>query len=192
EGGDKSMPDRSPVDELVEEVEQSVKDEKLRNLCTVVVKSCGYAGSGDVLKVQELMHLLTEKPNIAADATKPTDADGSAAAEDNTPDDDEELGDNAEASAERAARYYQVAGVLGIGLIALGEEIGTEMTVRAMDNILQYCPATIKRGVPLTLAMLFASNPKYTIIDTLSRLSHDADNEVAECAILSMGKSSSG
>ncbi|KAF4662155.1 26S proteasome non-ATPase regulatory subunit 2 [Perkinsus olseni] len=190
EGGDKSMPDRSPVDELLEEVEQSVKDEKLRNLCTVVVKSCGYAGSGDVLKVQELMHLLTEKPNIAADATKPADgsnADGSAAAEDNTPDDDEELGDNAEASAERAARYYQVAGVLGIGLIALGEEIGTEMTVRAMDNILQYCPATIKRGVPLTLAMLFASNPKYTIIDTLSRLSHDADNEVAECAILSMG-----
>lgn len=48
------------------------------------------------------------------------------------------MSDDAKSSAERAARYYQVAGVLGIGLVALGEEIGTEMTVRAMDNILQY------------------------------------------------------
>lgn len=30
EGGDKAMPDRSPVEDLLEEVEQSVKDEKLR------------------------------------------------------------------------------------------------------------------------------------------------------------------
>ncbi|EER07356.1 26S proteasome regulatory subunit RPN1, putative [Perkinsus marinus ATCC 50983] len=202
EGGDKAMPDRSPVEDLLEEVEQSVKDEKLRKLCTVVVKSCGYAGSGDVLRVQELLHLLAETPDTNKQGGG-DNADGQAVGtEDNSPDEvDDDVGgrpmdevtmlrygsDDAKAAAERAARYYQVAGVLGIGLIALGEEIGTEMTVRAMDNILQYCPPTIKRGVPLTLAMLFASNPKYTIIDTLSRLSHDADNEVAECAILSMG-----
>ncbi|EER03135.1 26S proteasome regulatory subunit rpn-1, putative [Perkinsus marinus ATCC 50983] len=157
-------------------------------LCTVVVKSCGYAGSGDVLRVQELLHLLAETPDTNKQGGG-DNADGQAGGtEDNSPDEvDDDVGDDAKAAAERAARYYQVAGVLGIGLIALGEEIGTEMTVRAMDNILQYCPPTIKRGVPLTLAMLFASNPKYTIIDTLSRLSHDADNEVAECAILSMG-----
>lgn len=80
-------------------------------------------------------------------------ADGQAGGtEDNSPDEvDDDVGgrpmdevamlrygsDDAKAAAERAARYYQVAGVLGIGLIALGEEIGTEMTVRAMDNILQ-------------------------------------------------------
>ncbi|KAF4671856.1 26S proteasome non-ATPase regulatory subunit 2 [Perkinsus chesapeaki] len=183
EGGDKSMPDRNPVDELLDEIEQGVKEEKLRNLCTVVVKSCGYAGSGDVLKVQELLHLLTEKPTVADDKQ----ADAAAADGENSPNEDDELEESAQQNAERAARYYQVAAVLGIGLIPLGEEIGTEMTVRAMDNILQYCPASIKRGVPLTLAMLFASNPKYTIIDTLSRLSHDADEEVAQCAILSMG-----
>jgi 26S proteasome regulatory subunit N1 len=41
--------------------------------------------------------------------------------------------------------------------------------------------------VPLALAMLCASNPKVSILDTLSKLSHDSDLQVAQNSILGMG-----
>ena len=43
---------------------------------------------------------------------------------------------------------------------------------------LRYGEPCIRRVVPLALAMLSASNPRIEIIDTLSKLSHDADSEV--------------
>ena len=45
----------------------------------------------------------------------------------------------------------------------------------------------IRRAVPLALAILSASNPQLSIIDTLSKLSHDNDTEVAHNSIFSMG-----
>merc|ERR1719335_1507342 len=69
----------------------------------------------------------------------------------------------------------------------MGEDIGAEMAVRTLDHILQYGELTLRRAVPLALAMLHISNPRVTIIDTLSKLSHDADQDVALGAIFSMG-----
>ena len=45
----------------------------------------------------------------------------------------------------------------------------------------------IRRAVPLALALLSASNPQLSIIDTLSKLSHDNDAEVAHNSIFAMG-----
>lgn len=42
--------------------------------------------------------------------------------------------------------------------------------------------------MPLAVALLNVSNPDMTALDTLSRLSHDADSEVAQCAVLALGK----
>ena len=50
----------------------------------------------------------------------------------------------------------------------------------------------LRRVVPLGMAMLHMSNPKPTVIDLLSKLSHDGDNEVAQNAILSLGFVGSG
>merc|ERR1712110_365406 len=66
-------------------------------------------------------------------------------------------------------------------------EIGTEMALRSLEHILQYGDLTLRRAVPLALSMLHLSNPKVTVIDTLSKLSHDADQDVALGAIFSMG-----
>lgn len=44
-----------------------------------------------------------------------------------------------------------------------------------------------RRAVPLAIALLNVSNPDMTALDTLSRLSHDADPEVAQCAVLALG-----
>ena len=41
--------------------------------------------------------------------------------------------------------------------------------------------------MPLAVALLNVSNPNVAALDTLSRLSHDADTEVAQCAVLSLG-----
>jgi len=88
---------------------------------------------------------------------------------------------------DEAEAFHQTTAVLGIALIAFGEDTGAEMAVRSIDHILQYGELTMRRAVPVALAMLHLSNPKVLVIDTLSKLSHDADQDVAMAAIISMG-----
>lgn len=45
----------------------------------------------------------------------------------------------------------------------------------------------VRRAVPLALALLNVSDPGQQVVDALSRLSHDADTEVAQAAILALG-----
>lgn len=87
---------------------------------------------------------------------------------------------------------HQMAAVLGIALITMGEEVGSEMALRSFDHLLHYCELPIKRAVPLALATLHISNPEFTVIDQLSRLSHDPDAELAQNAILGLGICSAG
>lgn len=73
---------------------------------------------------------------------------------------------------------YQSIAVLGLGLIAMNEDIGAEMALRSFGHLLQYGEEGIRRAVPLAMGLMCASNPKLTVLDTLSKLSHDADPEV--------------
>lgn len=68
--------------------------------------------------------------------------------------------------------------MLGIAVIAMGEELGTDMAMRMMEHLLQYGEAPVRRAVPLAVALLNASNPNMQPMDMLSRLSHDTDSEV--------------
>jgi len=52
---------------------------------------------------------------------------------------------------------------------------------------MHYGEPTVRRSVPLALALLSASNPQVGLIDTLSKYSHDSDIGVALNAILAMG-----
>nr|BAD94334.1 putative 26S proteasome regulatory subunit S2 [Arabidopsis thaliana] len=61
------------------------------------------------------------------------------------------------------------------------------MEIRSLERMLQYGEQNIRRAVPLALGLLCISNPKVTVMDTLSRLSHDTDSEVAMSAIISLG-----
>ncbi|CAA0808637.1 26S proteasome non-ATPase regulatory subunit 2 homolog A [Striga hermonthica] len=82
---------------------------------------------------------------------------------------------------------YQGPAVLGIAMVAMAEELGLEMAVRSLEHLLQYGEQNIRRAVPLALGLLCISNPKVNVMDTLSRLSHDADSEVAMASIISLG-----
>lgn len=82
---------------------------------------------------------------------------------------------------------YQGPAVLGIAMVAMAEELGLEMAIRSLEHLLQYGEQNIRRAVPLALGLVCISNPKVNVMDTLSRLSHDADTEVAMAAIISLG-----
>ena len=70
--------------------------------------------------------------------------------------------------------------------------MGAEMSSRSFEHMLQYGEVNLRRLVPLGVSMLHMSNPKPTVIDLLSKLSHDGDHEVAQNAILSLGFVGSG
>ena len=48
-----------------------------------------------------------------------------------------------------------------------------QMSLRTFDHLLHYGELPVKRVVPLALALLYVSNLDYSVIDQLSRLSHD-------------------
>lgn len=52
---------------------------------------------------------------------------------------------------------------------------------------MHYGEPVIRKTVPLAYGLLCASNPQVTILDTLSKYSHDNDSEVAISAIFAMG-----
>lgn len=87
---------------------------------------------------------------------------------------------------------HQAVAVLGIALVSMGEEVGTEMTMRTFEHLLHYAELPVRRVVPLAIALLYVSNPDYGIVDQLSRLSHDIDPELAQGSILALGFVSAG
>ncbi|KAH0916915.1 hypothetical protein HID58_024575 [Brassica napus] len=116
-------------------------NEKIKKYCDMTLLSCAYAGTGNVLKVQDLLAQCGEHL---------------------------EKGD-----------IHQGPAVLGLAMVAMSEELGIDMEIRSLERMLQYGEQNIRRAVPLALGLLCISNPKVTVMDTLSRPSHDTDSEVA-------------
>lgn len=121
----------------------------------VLVEICAWAGTGAVLKIQELLHMCNEHMEES----------------------DEKKGDE----------LLQSYAVLGIGLIAMGEDVGQEMVLRQFGHLMHYGEPNIRRAVPLAMGLISPSNPQMKVYDTLSRYSHDNDNDVAINAIFAMG-----
>lgn len=153
----------------------SVIDEPHKSTVTTMVEICAYAGTGNVLKIQHLLHICSEH----YEPYQPeTNEKGKKDAQNEQQQKEER---------EKDLSQCQAVAVLGIALIALGEDIGAEMAFRSFGNLLRYCEPTIRRAVPLALGLISVSNPKLNILDTLSKFSHDSDSEVAHNAIFAMG-----
>lgn len=76
---------------------------------------------------------------------------------------------------------------MGVALIALGEKIGTEMSMRTMQHLIQYGEPVIRKCVPLALGLMNVSNPQVQTIDFLMKMSYDQDTEVSFSAIFALG-----
>ncbi|KAK6533354.1 proteasome regulatory particle base subunit [Orbilia ellipsospora] len=128
----------------------------------VLVNACAYAGTGNVLKIQSMLHLCNEHIDKAE-----KDKDSKESKENDD--------------------IFQAYAVLAIALIAMGEEVGQEMVLRQFGHLMHYGEGVIRKAVPLAMGLVSASNPQMRVYDTLSRYSHDNDNDVALNAIFAMG-----
>lgn len=122
----------------------------------ILAEVCAWAGTGAVLKIQELLHICNE--HIDADTEE-----------------------------KKCEELSQMYAVLGIALVAMGEDVGQEMVLRQFGHLMHYGEPNIRRVVPLAMGLISPSNPQMKVYDTLSRYSHDNDNDVAINAIFAMG-----
>merc|ERR1712178_85299 len=161
--------------------DNSCKD--FRDFTLILLDAMAYAATGNVLKIQKFLHICSESAEEKKEGEEDKKEDKSAKKDDKSKKEDKTK--NAEFSRHAMA-------VLGIGLVAMNEDVGAEMAQRVLGSLLRYGEPVIKKTVPLTFAMLCMSNPKLSILDTLSKLSHDNDLEVAQNAIFAMGLVASG
>ncbi|WJX96888.1 26S proteasome non-ATPase regulatory subunit 2 A [Trifolium repens] len=124
-------------------------DEKIRKYCEITLLSCAYAGTGNVLKAQ----------NLLGHCSQHLDKD----------------------------EMHQGPAVLGVAMVAMAEELGLDMAIRSLEHLLTYGDHNVRRAVPLALGLLCISNPKVNVMDTLGKLSHDTDLEVAMAAVIAFG-----
>jgi len=155
-----------------------VLTEPFKSMAITLVDVCAYAGTGNVLKVQSLLHICSEHYDIK-------DQDNNEKKEDKNKKKDSKTKEK-DADTSNLSSQQGIA-VLGIALIAMGEDIGADMSFRTFGHLLRYGEPVIKRAVPLALALISASNPRLQVLDVLSKFSHDSDAEVAHNAILAMG-----
>ncbi|KAK5625036.1 hypothetical protein RRF57_000752 [Xylaria bambusicola] len=121
----------------------------------VLTEICAWAGTGAVLKIQELLHICNNHIEESED--------------------------------RKMDELEQIYAVLGIALVAMGEDVGQDMVLRHFGHLMHYGESNIRRAVPLALGLISPSNPQMKVYDTLSRYSHDNDNDVAINAIFAMG-----
>ncbi|EAY05460.1 Proteasome/cyclosome repeat family protein [Trichomonas vaginalis G3] len=112
----------------------------------VVLESLAYAGTGNVLQIQNMLRVCT--------------------------------GDNS---------ISHAAAVIGIAIIALGDPIGTQMSKRMFELILQYGKPNARKMVPIAIALTSISQPLPELVDQLHRIGHDPDVNVARAACVALG-----
>lgn len=88
---------------------------------------------------------------------------------------------------KKGDELLQSYAVIGLSLVAMGEDVGQDMILRSFGHLMHYGEANIRKAVPLAMGLISVSNPQMKVYDTLSRYSHDNDNEVAVNAIFAMG-----
>lgn len=137
---------------------------------SVLAEICAWAGTGAVLKLQQLLHICNEHIEEKDD-------------------DDKDGDEKKDVSGEQLVQAYAV---LGLSLVAMGEDVGQEMVLRQFGHLMHYGEANIRKAVPLAMGLISPSNPQMKIYDTLSRYSHDNDTDVAINAIFAMGMVGAG
>ena len=112
------------VETSIEVIKAMLPSKNVAELVALVMETCAYAGSGNVLNIQKLLHICAEHKE------------------------------------DEKESIHQIAAVIGVALIAFGEEIGQEMSLRTMNHLMQYGEPIIRRTVPLAIGLLRVSNPE--------------------------------
>ena len=92
-------------------------DHPLAKTAQILVEACAFAGTGNVLKVQSMLHYCDEHINA--------------------PGKDEKEKDPKEKEEPKRDDTFQAFAVIGIALIAMGEDIGAEMSLRQFNHLVR-------------------------------------------------------
>lgn len=71
-------------------------------------------------------------------------------------------------------------------------DLGVEMIHRNLGDIGRYGDPSVRKMVPLAVALSSISNPQLQVIDVLTKYSHDTEDEVAANAIFGLGMIGAG
>lgn len=153
-------------------------DHPMSKPASVLIEMCAWAGTGAVLKLQQLLHICNEHIEDKDDK--------------DDEDKEEEKKEGDEKKDIAGEQLVQAYAVLGLALVAMGEDIGQEMVLRQFGHLMHYGEPNIRKAVPLAMGLISVSNPQMKIYDTLSRYSHDNDVDVAVNAIFAMGMVGAG
>uniref|UniRef100_A0A1B6BXI5 26S proteasome non-ATPase regulatory subunit 2 n=1 Tax=Clastoptera arizonana TaxID=38151 RepID=A0A1B6BXI5_9HEMI len=152
-----------------------VLPDPFRSMAQEMLKMCAYAGTGDVLVVQEQLQICSEHYTpLKEEAKKDEKKEG-------------DKKDDKSKEKHKDLTAMQAVAALSVAVIAMGEETGSEMTTRIFGQLGRYGEPAVRRAVPLAIALSSISNPQLSVIDVLNKYSHDLDEEVAHNAIFSMG-----
>merc|ERR1711953_367793 len=167
----------------------AVLPDPFKSMAMTMVDICAYAGTGNVLKIQSLLHICSEhfEPEKTEKETEKKDKKPGGKS-------GETGGDKKASETEKKTEKenpdlssQQAVAVIGLALITMGEDIGGEMLFRHFGHLLRYCEPAIRRAVPLALGLISVSNPQLNILDTLTKFSHGTDAEVAHNSIFALG-----
>jgi 26S proteasome regulatory subunit N1 len=122
----------------------------------VLVEMCAFAGTGNVLRVQTMLQQCGEHLN-AKDATADSEQENEKKKAETKQDD-----------------TFQAFAVLGISLVAMGEDIGAEMSLRQFNHLVRMVLSVIAHTMELkcinTDALWRSRNPKERTPGPRSRL----------------------
>ncbi|XP_029042494.2 26S proteasome non-ATPase regulatory subunit 2-like [Osmia bicornis bicornis] len=153
-----------------------------------MLQVCAYAGTGDVLIVQELLRICSEPvngENVSNTSIRTSVTSGG----DLRPRNGESSEKKTKKSEEKMEGSKdigssQAIAALGVAAVGLGE--GKEDS-RIFGQIGRYGPISARRAMPLALGLSFLSNPDLSVLDVLNKYSHDNDAEVTNNAIFALG-----
>ena len=111
-----------------------VLPEPFRQTAVTLVEICAYAGTGNVLKIQQLLHICAKHYEQEKEPEK----------KDKKKEDkkEEKKGATEEEVAKEDVVHdlsgQQAVAVLGLGLISMGEDIGSEMLYRTLGHLMRF------------------------------------------------------
>ncbi|XP_033207920.1 26S proteasome non-ATPase regulatory subunit 2-like isoform X2 [Belonocnema kinseyi] len=165
-----------------------------------MLQVCSYAGTGDVLIVQELLRICSEPvdnattvasslQNVPSSPQTPRfssifNIHGSSNNNNNASKNKSLTETKQEETPNTYIGLSQAIASLGVGVVGLAD--GKENS-RIFGQVGRYGPAQARLAVPLALALTSLSNPDPALVDVLNKYSHDNDLEVSLNAIFGLG-----
>lgn len=101
-----------------------------RTTAQTIIEFCAYAATGDVLLIQELLHVIGER----GDETTSTTTTSSSSSKSTT----SSKSKDSKSKAEWDFSVPQAVAGLAVAIISLGDEVGMEMMQRILGNIWRY------------------------------------------------------